>query len=233
MKSQNQASPKQSPQKQQQQPLLNLISFHSNKQLQFLSQYITGSNFYTNFSCWKRPQNSQQRTREKLLLIFNTLSKHQSVTNVSQNLTNTENIIISNSSSNSTAKSPSNNANNNNSSGDSKQEQSPAIKPFSSPTTDDANTAPNGAELTKRPIAVSVTSPTGGSQLVTTFKLSPNNTSSNSSSLSSNANNNTNNNTSLSSSNVVTSSNNSLNQTSFIFSPDKNLSIKVINDFIQ
>lgn len=123
---------------------------------------------------------------------------------------------------------------------DCRQEESPARVvvstnadvEFNSPTNTDDGQTKIGQVLDldshkRRPIEGDDT--TTLSPTATTFKLSPTSSSSNSSSLSSNNNNNNNNNnTSLSfTSGGATSSNTSLNQTSFIFSPEKNLSIKV------
>ena len=268
-------SPKQSPQKQhityQYQLPLNLISFHSSKHLQFLSQYITGMNGpYAHFSGWKRPQLSQQRTRDKLLLVFNTLSNSNNKGSSKQHQQSIDALT----------EKPSGNQSALSQYSDCRQEQSPVVagaaitvvdgttttttttsppRPieFSSPTNNDigqqqetittdnqdgegATNKSGGGKRRLIPVEVNVTA--AASSTTTQFKLSPNssnNSSQNSSSVSSsnkdkNENDNVLNNTSLSSNasgggggNGVMSSNNSLNQTSFIFSPDKNLSIKV------
>jgi hypothetical protein len=65
----------------QQLPPLSLINFHTNKQFHYVNQHLIGLGT-TNISGWKCPQLSQNKTRQRIYLLLNSLTKHQSQTNV-------------------------------------------------------------------------------------------------------------------------------------------------------
>ena len=99
---------------------LNLIDFHSRKQFQLLNEYITGCNSNGagsshNLNCWRKPNGSQLRTRNKFLLLLTTLTRQQSINNLNTNTTNNNNSsTVNDTSNNNNIINNNNNSNNNN-----------------------------------------------------------------------------------------------------------------------
>ena len=218
---------KQQPQ-QQQQPLppLNLINFHANKQYQYVNQHLIGlgPTSSTSLSGWKRPHLSQSKTREKLSLLLNTLSKNQSTTNIALNTIAESggNIVVSNSSSNSSSTSIQKSSSMlfENNSLNSSQQQQQINDNLNSTTNESINNGLMSSINEHSRTSVIVTSPIIVNSKQDTSKSSNSNNTSTSNSASTT--------TSSPSSNQTTSSNNSLNQTSFVSSP-----IKLTNELNQ
>lgn len=186
-------------------PPLNLINLHSNKQFGFLSQYLGSSLSGSNLSSgWKRPHASQVRTREKLFLLLNTLTKHQS----NNSLVQTNENSSSDSTRTSLQKSPSvifENSLNNSGKHKLKEnlEEQDEQEENLNLITNISNTALSSNNL----------SPLASIGKSTATKMNSSNSSTASSSNSST--------TASSNTNRNSSTNSSFNQTSFIFSPEK------------
>lgn len=181
-------------------PPLNLLSFHSNKQYNFLNSYLNG----TSLSGWKRPAECQTRTREKLILMYNTLSKNQPSSNLSQMNENSS----SDSHKTSLQKSPSVIFEN------SLNSSEPQKTEFQNEENDEnlnmiTNTTLNNSNISN---SNSLSSRLSKKDASTSHNQSPNTTNSSEQSTKSS-----------STSANQTSSNNSFNQTSFVFSPDKEI----------
>ncbi|CAF0877343.1 unnamed protein product [Brachionus calyciflorus] len=179
-------------------PPLNLINLHSNKQFNFLNLYLYGSNS----SGWKKPHGSQVRTREKLLLIYNVLNK--SSQNMSQIIN--ENYSSSDSHKTSIQKSPSVLFENSLNSSEPTQKTDFRLDENDENLNLITNTTLNNSGISdSNSLASRISKRASHTQI-----QSPNTTaSSDQSSKSSNTSAN------------QTSSNNSFNQTSFVFSPEK------------